>query len=115
ERGAARVIFADQSPAALARVAADMEQAEVLPHLWGEPLPHADLVLGGDILYRSSLFPALVASLASALGGGGLALLADPRSALEPALPGLCASHGLSWSGERRPGGYTLATVRRIG
>lgn len=113
-RAAARVVFADLSPTALAAVAARFPGAETLLHRWGEPLPPADLVLGGDILYRSALFPQLVTSLAAALAGGGLALLADPRSNLEPELPTLCAQAGLAWTVERRREAYTLARVRRL-
>ena len=111
-RGAARVLFADLSPTALAAVTARFADAETLLHRWGDLLPPVDLVLGGDILYRPALFPALIDSLASALAGGGRALLADPRSSLEPELPGLCAQAGLRWSAERRPGAYTLVRIR---
>ncbi len=110
-QGAAEVIFADQSANALAEVAARHPQGRTLVHRWGEPLPPADLVLGGDILYRAALFPELIASLASALSQGGLALLADPRQTLEPELPRLAAAHGLDWREERRPAAYTLVRV----
>jgi SAM-dependent methyltransferase len=110
-RGAARVLFADLSPTALAAVAARHPGAETLLHRWGDPLPTADLVLGGDILYRPALFPALIVSLASALRSGGQALFADPRSSLEKELPELCRDAGLSWTCERRPGDYTLARI----
>lgn len=113
QRGAARVVFADLSVTALADVAERLPDAETLLHRWGEPLPPADLVLGGDILYRPALFPALITSLASALAGGGVALMADPRSVIEPELPGLCGKAGLSWSIERRPAAYTLARIQK--
>lgn len=112
QRGAARVVFADLSPTALAAVRARLPTAETLVHRWGEALPTADLVLGGDILYRPALFPALIGSLVSALAGGGTALLADPRTRLEADLPALCAQAGLTWTTERRGGAYTLARVR---
>jgi hypothetical protein len=107
----ARVVFADGSAEALARVQAALPAdaaASILLHRWGEPLPAADLLLGGDILYRSALFPALIASIVSA---GCPALLADPRGSLEPELPELAAMHGMHWSSELRPGPYTLARL----
>lgn len=113
--GAARVVFADQSATALAAVAARHPGAEVLVHAWGEALPVADLVLGGDILYRPPLFPVLLDSLVTALAGGGQALFADPRQRLEEELPQLAAQRGLAWLPERRPGGYTLIRMRAVG
>lgn len=106
--GAARVVFADLSVEALAQVAARHPGAETLLHRWGEPLPRADLLLGGDILYRPALFPDLVTSVATALGGGGRALMADPRKRLEPELDELCRQAGLDATVERRAAGYTL-------
>jgi predicted nicotinamide N-methyase len=110
----AQVAFADGSAAALAQVRAALPMdadARILLHRWGEPLPAADLLLGGDILYRSALFPDLIASVASA---GCPALLADPRTSLESELPELAAMHGMHWSSERRPGGYTLARLAPV-
>lgn len=113
-RGATRVVFADQSAEALSGVAARHPGAEILVHRWGEGLPTADWVFGGDILYRSALFPELIASLASALVAGGTGLFADPRHRLEPELPELAARHGLAWRAERRPADYTLLRVEAV-
>jgi predicted nicotinamide N-methyase len=105
----AQVTFADGCPEALAAVAQELQArglaGTLLHHTWGEPLPHADLLLGGDILYRSALFPELVTSIASASCPG---LLADPRTSLEPELAELALAAGLEWRSERRQAGYTL-------
>ena len=117
EHGATRVVFADQSSAALAEVMGGLgtfvTYAQALQHSWGEPLPRVDLVLGGDILYRAQMFGKLLTSVASALAQGGRAVLADPRVNLEPELPVIAAECGLSWSTERRPTSYTLCTLAR--
>jgi predicted nicotinamide N-methyase len=110
--GAAAVLFADQSPAALAAIP-PVPGCAMLVHRWGEALPPCDLLLGGDILYRPALFPALLDSVATALADGGAALLADPRARLEDELPQLAAARGLGWMVERRPGPYTLVRLRR--
>ena len=81
----------------------------------GDAPPHGpfDLVLGGDILYRPFLFAELLASVAAGIGRDGAAVLADPRTTLEPELPPLAAAAGLTWEPVRRAGGYTLVRLRR--
>lgn len=111
--GAASVLFVDQSSAALAAIP-PAPGCAMLEHRWGEALPPCDLLLGGDILYRPPLFPLLLDSVATALAGGGAALLADPRARLEDELPELARVRGLHWSIERRPGPYTLARLRPL-
>lgn len=108
--GAAAVLFADRSAEALAAIPAH-PAARTLVHRWGEPLPPCDILLGGDILYRSALFPDLLRSVASALPPGAVAWLADPRSRLEDELPMLCFDNGLRCEPQRRPSGYTLVRV----
>ncbi|MEK7411741.1 MAG: methyltransferase domain-containing protein [Planctomycetota bacterium] len=118
EHGAAQVVFADQSTTALAAVmelvGSSAGRTLTLEHCWGAPLPAADLVLGGDILYRSLLFAVLLRSLATAVKPNGMALLADPRVHLEPELPHIASDSGLSWSSERRPTGYTLCRLASL-
>jgi predicted nicotinamide N-methyase len=112
--GAATVVFADQSPAALAAIPSHPGICCMI-HQWGDPLPACDLLLGGDILYRSALFPELMTSVASALQtAGSEALLVDPRSSLEDDLPRLASSRGLTWQSERRSSGYTLVRLRPV-
>jgi len=109
--GAAEVVFADQSESALAAIP-DQPGVRRLVHSWGEPLPPCDVLLGGDILYRSAAFPALLDSVASALRQkGSMAWLVDPRTQVEPELPHLAAERGLSWLPERRRDSYTLIRV----
>jgi SAM-dependent methyltransferase len=108
--GAASATGADRSAEALAALP-ERPGLIRLRHHWGEALPICDVLLGGDILYRPAAFPELLDSIASAVAGGGIALLADPRQRLEPELPELAAARGLSWLPERRPTGYTLVRV----
>ncbi len=111
--GAAEVVFADQSEEALAAIP-DHPGARHLVHTWGEPLPACDVLLGGDILYRSTYFPALLDSIASALARpAAVAWLVDPRTVLEEDLPQLAAARGLVWTPERRLARYTLVKVTR--
>jgi predicted nicotinamide N-methyase len=113
--GAAEVVFADQSETALAAIHVQ-PGIRCMVHHWGDPLPECDLLLGGDILYRPALFPALMTSVASALRNAAAeAILVDPRSRLEEELPQLAATWGLTWEPERRGPGYTLVRLRRIG
>ena len=108
QAGAAEVIFADHAAEALDLIP-DLPGARRLIHAWGEPLPPCDVLLGGDILYRASLFPLLLDSLASALvTPAATAWLVDPRTHLEPELPRLAAARGLRWNSQRRPANYTL-------
>ena len=111
QAGAAEVIFADHAAEALDLIP-DQPGARRLVHAWGEPLPPCDVLLGGDILYRASLFPALLDSVASALTTPAAgAWLVDPRTNLEAELPRLAAARGLRWDNRRRPTGYTLVCV----
>lgn len=117
--GARAAVLADGDARAVAwldQVLADngLTAGRAVLHRWGDVVPDApyELVLGGDILYRPALFPALIASIASALAPDGVALLSDPRQRLEPELSGLAALHGLRWD-SRREGAYTLVTLRR--
>lgn len=96
-RGAAAVVFADGSAAALAALDTADARASTLLHRWGEPLPACELLLGGDILYRAELHAALLDSVASAIGWGGTAFLSDPRRAIEPELARIAAARGLAW------------------
>jgi predicted nicotinamide N-methyase len=116
--GAAWVLFADASPVAidfLARTLAVNDlagRAAAVRHAWGEPLPSGpfDVILGGDILYRPECFAALMATLAASLAPGGRAVLSDPRTRLEDALPALAAANGLRWA-TRRLAHTTIATL----
>lgn len=91
------------------------DRVSVIAHAWGDPVPGGpfDLVLGGDVLYRAALFPALIASMAGALAPQGSIVLSDPRYQLEPELPQIAADHGLSWTTTRRSD-VTIATLRRL-
>jgi predicted nicotinamide N-methyase len=114
--GAAVVAFADASALALDFVAAVAAanalepRCRICQHEWGEPLPGApyDLILGGDILYRPDWFARLLDTLASSLAPHGLALLSDPRQALDDDLPRLARAAGLTWETTRQTHGYTL-------
>lgn len=108
QAGAAEVVFADHAVEALDLIP-DLPGARRLVHAWGDPLPPCDVLLGGDILYRANLFPLLLDSVASALTTpAASAWLVDPRTQLEPELPGLAAARGLRWDSQRRTAGYTL-------
>lgn len=114
EAGAAQVLFADIAADALSAVPAH-PRALACMHRWGEPLPACDVLLGGDILYRPSTFPDLLASVGSSLRApDACAWLVDPRSTLDAELPVLAESNGLSWCAERRPAGYTLVRCSRM-
>lgn len=86
-------------------------------HPWGEPLPAGpyDIIFGADILYRPTFHGAIFTSIAASLAPLGLALLADPRSELEPELNFLAEALGLQVTAIRRPGPYTLLRVTRAG
>ncbi len=118
--GAARVLFADGNPAAVARIAAvlaerDEHRGAATLHHWGDPLPGApfDVLCGGDILYRPTHFAALIDTLATSLAPDGMCFLSDPRFQLDDELPLLASRRRLSWSTERRASGYTLVRVER--
>jgi predicted nicotinamide N-methyase len=114
--GAASVLCADGDAAVVAGVAAALEPPHrACVHRWGEALPGGPfaVILGGDILYRPDCFADLLTTVALSLAPDGLALLADPRTDLEPVLPDLAAARRLAWATERRPGPYTLVRVRR--
>ena len=114
--GAERVTFCDGHPlvcAGLRRVLeANRLTAAVHEHRWGTPPPGGpfDLILGGDILYRATLFPALLDSVAAAIGDGQV-LLSDPRLRLEADLPRLAAERHLTWQQERQAD-YSLVRIR---
>jgi 2-polyprenyl-3-methyl-5-hydroxy-6-metoxy-1,4-benzoquinol methylase len=116
--GAAQVTFCDGHEAICAGVravlAANGLHAQVFAHDWGTATPGGpyDVVVGGDILYRSSHFPALFDSLASAIDRDGEILLSDPRLRLESELPDLAAARGLTWATQRQRD-YTLVRMRR--
>ena len=69
------------------------DRAQTLCHRWGEPLPKADLILGGDILYRPELHRQLCTSIASSQAK--LAIISDPRQNLEPELTQYATLAGL--------------------
>jgi SAM-dependent methyltransferase len=118
--GAGSVLFCDLAPEPLAYVEEALrlnhlqERGAVFRHAWGETLPHGlyDVIVGADILYRPAYQRALLISIAHSLAPAGWALLADPRTTLEPELPILAAEMGLTWTTTRRPGPYTLALLR---
>lgn len=113
--GARAVLFADASPVAvefLTRMItmnalnapnALMPRAHVVQHHWGTALPGApyDLILGGDILYRPECFADLMTTIAWSLSPHGCALLADPRTMLEPQLADLAAKNRLTLTTQR--------------
>ncbi|TVR45710.1 MAG: methyltransferase domain-containing protein [Planctomycetota bacterium] len=113
EMGFQEVCFADGDPLPLACLDAQLTDAPgahtALVH-WGQALPGpgADLILGGDVLYRPEYHDQLLATIAASLNRHGQALLSDPRSCLEAHLPDLATAHGLHLSMEERPGPYTL-------
>jgi predicted nicotinamide N-methyase len=117
--GAASCSFADLAPEPLAYVRAALvaNQLELrgstMLHAWGNPLPGGpfQLIVGADILYRPAFHARLLTSIATSLARNGRCLLADPRSELEPELPDLAASLGLTWQTTRRPGPYTLVSL----
>jgi predicted nicotinamide N-methyase len=95
------VTFCDQSKAVLQFVTATAAtnnfaaRCDTLLHTWGEPLPKADLIVGGDILYRPECHAALLKSIRSS--NAALCLLGDPREELEQQLPSLAAQAGLTY------------------
>jgi hypothetical protein len=115
----AEVTFADGSATVCAGVrsvlAANRLSATVVGHRWGDRVPGGPFawMFGGDILYRPDCFRALFATLAASLAADGVALLADPRTQLEPELPSLAAAAGLSWQPTRYDG-LTVVSVRRL-
>ena len=121
--GAASVCFCDLAPEPLAYVREVLqlnrlsERGSVHRHSWGEAVPDGpyQVILGADILYRPAFQRALLTSIALSLEPGGWALLADPRTTLEPELPDFATEAGLSWTTIRRPGPYTLAVLQAVG
>ena len=117
--GATSCTFADLAPEPLAYVRAALtanqlqERGRTVIHAWGDPVPGGPFscIIGADILYRPAFHARLLASIAASLAPGGRCLLADPRSDLEPELPGIAASLGLTWQTDRRPGPYTLISL----
>ncbi len=109
------VVFADASPIAIDLVQRTItanklnDRATVVQLNWGDapPLGPYDLILGGDILYRPGLFPALAHTIAQGLSPLGACLLSDPRTAVESNLPSIFKAVGLSWESKRRAA-YTL-------
>ncbi len=116
--GAASVTFTDISQEPLDHLTTLLGQdprVQCLAYAWGEPLPGGpyDLMVGGDILYRPAFFDRLANSIGQGLASGGFALLADPRTELEPELTTLLTAEGLTVTIERRPGPYTLLRAHR--
>ena len=113
--GAQQVVFADASPIAIDLVQRTIaaneltDRATVIPLTWGDapPLGPYDLILGGDILYRSVLFPALAHTITQGLSPSGTCLLSDPRMIVETDLPAIFFATGLTWESKRQPA-YTL-------
>lgn len=115
EAGAAEVAFCDGSERALGHVREAIllnhanDRATAYRHRWGDPLPAApwDLILGGDLVYRTVHLPALCASIAASLAADGLVLLSDSRHAADAEVAAVAARHGLrcAWS---RENGYAL-------
>jgi predicted nicotinamide N-methyase len=120
--GAESCLFCDGSPEPLAYVTSALahnhlaERGCTAQHSWGAMVPNGpyDVLIGADILYRPAYHVALLTSLAGALAPQGRALLSDPRAELEPDLRDQAQSVGLSWHEERRPGEYTLVTLRHL-
>ena len=119
--GAAAVRFCDVAVEPLAYVgrallANGLEGGSTCQHAWGTPVPDGpyDLVLGADILYRPTFQRALLQSVVQSLAPAGRALLADPRSVLEPELKEIAVELGLHLRLERRPGPYTLVTATLV-
>jgi len=113
--GAQQVVFADASPIVVDLVQRTIvtneltNRATVIQLTWGEtpPLGSYDLILGGDILYRSGLFPALAHTIAQGLSPAGACLLSDPRTTVETDLPTIFLAAGLTWKSQRQAA-YTL-------
>jgi predicted nicotinamide N-methyase len=121
--GAAEVTFCDGSPRPLAWLDAVLTanhlagRGRSCRHAWGDPIPGGPvpLILGGDILYRPALFPALLATIAASLTVDGEALLSDPSTTTDPALLTASAGAGLRLTHERRAAaGYSLHRLRRV-
>lgn len=115
----ASVCWQDGSPHPLQWVASVIaanhwRQSFTMVSQWGNQsgLAPADLVLGGDILYRPECFTVLMQTLATSLSPNGVAWFSDPRTHLEDSLPHVAHTHGLSWS-QRRQSDYTLVSIRR--
>jgi predicted nicotinamide N-methyase len=112
---AEHVVFADASPIAVDLVQRTIaaneltDRATVVQLSWGDapPLGPYDLILGGDILYRPGLFPALARTIAQGLSPSGTCLLSDPRTTVESDLPAIFFAAGLTWESKRQ-GAYTL-------
>ena len=119
--GAARVTFCDIAREPLEYVQKALTansfttRGITCQHTWGEPIPGGPfaVILGADILYRPAFQAALLSSIAASLDPTGVALLADPRSELEPELVLLTAKLQLQLECIRRPGPYTLVRVTR--
>lgn len=112
------VTFADGDPLPLTLLA---ESLSPYPHSktalvnWGQAVPggRAELLLGGDVLYRPQYHDHLLATIAESLSDQGCAYLGDPRSQIEADFASRAQRHGLHCHSELRPGPYTLCTLRR--
>jgi|GEM_PF-5261845 predicted nicotinamide N-methyase len=117
--GAGTVVFADGSPLVIARLASQLQSAQLgsraqaVHHLWGDPLPGGPfaLILGGDILYRPACQSALMATIAASLTRDGVCLLSDPRHRLADELDQAVRGLALAWTCQRRELGYSLARL----
>ena len=114
--GFERVVFADGDALPLSLIEPCLQpfpQARCQTVVWGEALAGdaATLILGGDILYRPTYHPALLATIAGSLSAQGQALLGDPRHGIEADFPAQAASAGLHCDCELRPGPYTLCRL----
>lgn len=116
--GFEQVTFVDGDSAPLRLLAPQLSafpRASCQTVVWGQaiPGPGADLILGGDVLYRPAYHDQLIATIAASLSPHGRALLGDPRSVIEPQLSTLADAHGCLWDQQQRPGPYTLGILSR--
>ncbi|MCK6490628.1 MAG: protein N-lysine methyltransferase family protein [Planctomycetes bacterium] len=121
QAGAAAVAFCDGSARALAYVAEAVrlnqagDRARCHIHRWGEPLPDGpwDLILGGDLLYRPAVVPALLASIAASLAAEGCALLSDMRHQADDEIEASAGQQGLTTRWQQADG-YALYRLNRL-
>ena len=109
-------IDGDELPIKLiAKELASFPQARCQLLEWGQSVPgdKADILLGGDVLYRPEYHNSLLRTISESLKPNGVAFLGDPRNKLEGHLPTIAEQNGLDCKIELRPGGYSLCSLKK--
>ena len=114
--GFQRVSFMDGDDLPLGLIAqqlSDFPKAQCRLLEWGGPIPGdaADILLGGDVLYRPAYHNSLLHSISESLAPNGIAYLGDPRKKVEENLSEVAEQHGLDYKHMLRQNNYSLVQL----